>query len=287
MKVLIASRWIGDGEPCVVVAEGGQNHSGALNLALQMIRSAKAVGADAIKWQKRVPEISVPWQQNALRDTPWGALSYLDYRRKLELGRADYDAIDAECRTLGLPWSASPWDLPSLDFLLDYHPPFLKVASACLTDHELLKVMAETGVPIIASTGMSTVEEIDRAVEILGTTNLILLHCQSCYPCPPEDLNLAAMLTLRDRYRVPVGLSDHTVGLWLSLCAVAMGACVIERHFTLNRSSFGTDQSSSVEPQGLRKLIEQIRRFESARGDGVIRVLPSEVPVREKLRRCP
>ena len=288
MSVRIGTSEVGDGQPCLVVAEIGQNHNGSVETALEMVSAAKAAGADLVKFQKREVELSVPrnlWNQT--RETPWGVMSYLDYRRRLELGRADFDEIDAYCRTLDIPWFASAWDPPSLSFLLSYDIPCLKIASASVTALDVVVGCAGSGRPTIMSTGMSTVEQIDRAQGLFGAGTLILLHCRSTYPCKPDDLNLSAISTLQRRYGRPTGFSDHCVGLWMSLCAVAMGACVIERHFTLNRSWFGTDQSASVEPQGLTKLVQQIRRFEQARGDGRLGPSPAEDAVRQRLRRIP
>lgn len=275
---------IGTGR-CLVIAEIGANHNGDLDTALRLVEAAKAAGADVVKTQTRRPELCIPLpQQVALKDTPWGLMTYLEYRKRLELSRADYDVLDAHCRKIGMLWSSSPWDEPSVTFLNNYNLPMLKIASACLTDHALIRKCRRVGVPLVMSTGMSTLDEIRHAVAVAGTWELVLLACRSTYPCRPEDLNLSAIHTLRC-FGVPVGYSGHEVGLWTTLCAVAMGATVIERHLTLSRASWGTDQAASVEPQGFAKLVQQIRRFEAARGDGVIAPLPSELPIRAKLRR--
>ena len=290
MKVKIGNRWVGDGEPCYVVAEIGANHNGDVGLAAHLFEAAKTAGADAVKTQKRVPALCVPPDmQGHMKDTPWGRMTYLAYRERLEFQTAEYLALDLVSRRIALPWFASCWDPPSLEFIMRYDPPAIKIASACVTDLELLRLHAQTSKPLIMSVGMSTTKEIDRAFAALAVSgspdNIVLLWCRSTYPADPETLNLAAMTTLRERYRVPVGFSDHHVGLWMSLCAVAMGAAMIERHFTLNRSMWGTDQAASVEPAGLTKLISQIRRFESARGDGRLGPLPAEIEVAKRLRR--
>jgi N-acetylneuraminate synthase len=212
-------------------------------------------------------------------------MSYITYRERLELGEADYEAIDQECRLLGLPWFASAWDESSVEFLMRSGVPALKVASAGVTDTPLLRMIATTGKPVVMSTGGSTLEQIDRAVEILGTDRLVLLHCRSTYPAQVEELNLRAIDTLLDRYGVPVGFSDHAPGLWMSLCAVARGAAMIERHVTVDRSSFGSDQAASVEFHGLARLIKQIRNYERALGDGVVRPYQGEEAIMRRLRR--
>lgn len=282
----LAHRLIGDDYPVYVIAEIGANHNGDLATAIEMVRAAKAAGADAVKFQMRTPEVCIPQEQQHVRkETPWGWLSYLGYRKRLEFSPEQYDEIARECAHLGLDWSASPWDLPSLERLLRFDPPWIKVASPSVTDHDLLRAIAATDKPVLLSTGMSTLDEIKAAVEILWRPDLVILYCKSTYPLPPEDVNLRGMLTLATRWERPVGYSDHTTGIWASFAAAVMGAAVIEKHFTLNRAAFGTDQANSVEPEGLRRIVHYIRRWEQARGDGVLRVLPSEVPIRAKLRR--
>ena len=286
MSIRVGAREVGDDQPCLVVAELGQNHNGDETKALEMVRAAHAAGADLVKLQKRTPELCVPvWLQGQPKETPSGVMTYLDYRRSLELPPEAFEAIDVECKRLGIGWFASAWDPPSLDFLLRYDPPCLKIASASVTDLELLGLCNQSRLPTIMSTGMSTVAEIDRAVACFMNAPLILLWCRSTYPCDPKNLNLSAIASLRERYGVQIGLSDHTTGLWLSLCAVAMGACVIERHLTLNRSAWGTDHAASLEPHGFAKLVQQIRRFEEAKGDGELGPIPSEDAVRHRLRR--
>lgn len=269
-----------------VVAEIGINHNGSLETALRLIDAAVEAGADAVKFQKRTPSLCVPRDQwDIRRETPWGVMSYIDYKHRMELTSADYDTIDAYCRERGIAWSASPWDVPSLDFLMRYDLPWMKVASASLTNDNLLHEMAETGKPIVLSTGMSTIEEIRHAVAVLGNSLRTICHCNSTYPCPPEDLNLACIETLRREFPgVEVGYSGHEVGLSTTLAAVALGASFVERHITLDRAMWGTDQAASVEPQGFKRLVRDIRVIDAAMGDGIKRVTAGEEPARQKLR---
>lgn len=282
----IAGRRVGHGEPCYIVAEIGINHNGDLEIARRLIRAAAAAGCDAVKLQKRTPELCVPEEQQSIpRETPWGVLSYLEYRRRLELGRDEFRAVDVCCREHGIAWFASCWDEASVDFIEAFDPPCYKIASACLTDDDLLRRHRRTGRPLILSTGMSTLAEIDRAVEVLGRDDLVLLQCTSTYPARVEELNLRAMATLRERYGVPVGYSGHEVGLATTVAAATLGAAMIERHITLDRAMWGTDQAASIEPHGFARLVRDVRAVETAMGDGVKRVYESEIPVREKLRR--
>ncbi len=285
--VKIGDRRVGEGEPCYVIAEIGINHNGDLENARRLIAAAAEAGCDAVKFQKRTPEACVPLDQRDLkRDTPWGLITYMDYRYRVELGLAEYRAIDAWCRDHGLDWFASCWDEASVDFIEQFEPPCYKIASASLTDEALLRHHRRLGRPLILSTGMSTLDEIDRAVEILGTDGLVLLHCNSTYPARVEELNLRAMATLRERYGVPVGYSGHEVGLAPTIAAATLGAAVVERHVTLDRAMWGSDQAASVEPPGFKRLVRDIRVVEEALGDGVKQVYDSELPVREKLRRA-
>ncbi len=287
--VEIGRRRIGPGYPCFVIAEIGINHNGDLDLARRLIDAAVAAGCDAVKFQKRTPEICVPEdQKDQKRDTPWGRITYLEYRHRIEFGRAEYEAIDAHCGQAGILWSASCWDVPSLEFIDSFEPPFLKVASPVLTNDELLAAHASSGRPLIVSTGMSTMEEIGHAAAILGDrTPWLFLHCTSTYPARAEEINLQVMDTLRARYGRPVGYSGHEVGLQISLAAVARGADVLERHITLDRAMWGSDQAASVEPQGLQRLVRDVRVIEAALGDGTKRVYESEMSARDKLRWMP
>lgn len=285
----IGARFVGPDHPCYVIAEIGQNHSGDVDLAIKMLRAAKQCGASAAKFQKRTPALCVPPdQRDTLRETPWGTMSYLAYRERLELSATDYALVDKASKLLDLPWFASVWDEPSVEFLTKYRPVALKIPSACLTDHDLLRACRRTGIPVILSTGMSTLDEIDAAVACLDRSRLAVLHCTSTYPSKPEELNLRMIETLRQRYEdVVVGFSGHELGLAMSTCAVALGASIVERHFTLDRTLFGTDQAASLEPKGFADLVRDIRKVEVALGDGVKRVYDSERPVMARLRRHP
>lgn len=269
-----------------MIAEIGINHNGDLDIARQLIDVAASAGCDAVKFQKRTPQICVPLEQQQLRrDTPWGEMSYLEYKERIEFGDEEYRAISAHAAAAGLEWFASPWDVPSVEFLERLGVPAHKVASACLTDDELLAALAGTGKPVILSTGMSTLDEIDHAVELLGAEHLVLLHSTSTYPCPPEEANLRTIGTLRERYGVPVGYSGHERGLQISLAAVALGAVAVERHITLDRAMWGSDHSASLEPGGLERLVRDVRVLEQAMGDGEKRVFPGEEEPRRRLRR--
>jgi N-acetylneuraminate synthase len=281
----INDRKLGDGYPVYIVAEIGINHNGDLNLAKKMIAAAAEAGVDAVKFQKRTPEICVPKEQRGqMRETPWGYISYLEYREKVEFSREQYQEIDRYCRESGITWFASVWDEPSVDFLEPFTPSCYKIPSASLTNHTLLKHLRKTGRPLILSTGMSTMDEINAAVDLLGTDNLCITHATSAYPCEPEELNLKMIQTLKDKFPCPVGYSGHEVGLIPSVVAVSLGANLVERHITLDRALWGTDQAASVEPGGFERLVKYIRVTEQAMGDGVKRVYDSEIPSLKKLR---
>lgn len=287
-EIRIGDRPVGDGHPTYVVAEAGINHNGSLDDARALIDAAAHAGADAVKFQKRTPELCVPPEQRELRrETPWGYITYLEYRYKVEFDEAAYRAIDRHCRARGITWFASVWDEPSVDFLEAFDPPCYKIPSASLTDRALLEHVRRTGRPLILSTGMSTLEEIQQAVELLGTQNLVITHATSTYPCEPQELNLRMIDTLRSLFPCPIGYSGHEVGLVASAVAVAMGACMVERHITLDRALWGSDQAASVEPGGFERLVKYIRVTEQALGDGVKRVYDSELPSLRKLRRAP
>ena len=286
--VRIGSRLVGPGEPVFVAAEIGINHNGSVETALRLGDAAADAGCDAVKLQKRTPERCVPRDQwDRLRETPWGVIPYIEYRKKVELGADAYEAVRDRCRERGILWFASPWDEEALDFLEGYEPACHKLASASLTDATLRRRVAETGRTVVLSTGMSTPDEIAEAVDDLPRERLLLSHSTSAYPCPPEELNLRMIRTLREEFGVPVGYSGHEVGLQTTLAAVALGACYVERHITLDRAMWGTDQAASVEPHGFARLVRDIRVIETAMGDGVKRVYESELPARAKLRRAP
>lgn len=283
--VVIGDRAVGDGQPCYVVGEIGINHNGDLGVAQRLIDVAAVAGASAVKFQKRTVEVVYrPDELAAPRENPFGATNG-DLKRGLEFGLDQYRSIDRYCREKCLPWFASCWDERSVDFMEQFAPPAYKIASASLTDDNLLRHHRSLGRPIILSTGMSTLAQVDRAVDVLGTQDLVILHTTSAYPAKLEALNLRAIPMLRERYGVPVGYSGHEVGLAPSLAAIALGACMLERHITLDRAMWGSDQAASVEPQGLMKLVRDVRAVEQSLGDGVKRVTDEEIPVMKKLRR--
>ena len=282
----IGERWVGEGYPTFIIAEIGINHNGDLTIAKRLIDVAVMAGCDAVKFQKRTPEKAVPLEyQNVMRETPWGLMSYLEYRQKVELGYEEFAEINRYCEEKNIPWFASCWDEDSVDFIEQFSPPCYKVASATLTDSNLLQKIKSTDNPIILSTGMSTIEEIEAAVALLGTENLLLAHSTSTYPCPSEELNLRVILTLKSKFDCPIGYSGHEVGLQTTFAAVTMGAKFVERHITLDRAMWGSDQAASVEPWGLMRLVRDIRVIEKAMGDGKKRVYESEMKARNKLRR--
>ena len=285
-EVIIGNSTIGEGYPTYIIGEIGINHNGILSIAKQLMLAAKKAGANAVKFQKRTPEICVPKeQQSQMRDTPWGYIPYLEYRYKVEFDREDYEEIDRYAKELGIDWFASSWDIPSLEFMESFNPVAHKIPSALLTDKELLRAHRDTGRPLILSTGMSTMEQIREAIDILGEDRLVLCHTTSSYPCPPEELNLRMIQTLKENFNCPIGYSGHEVGLVTTAVAVAMGATLVERHITLDRAMWGSDQSASVEPQGLATLVKYIRVTEKAMGDGVKHVYDSEQSSLSKLRR--
>ncbi|MBG6054935.1 N-acetylneuraminate synthase [Salinibacterium sp. CAN_S4] len=285
--VSIAAHPVGKGHPVYVIAEIGLNHNGDVEIAKRLIDVAAEAGAQAVKFQKRTPLISTPEHMRSVpRETPWGTMSYLDYRYRVEFDRDQYLEIGDYANLSGLDWFASPWDVPSVDFLEDLNVVAHKVASASVTDLELLGALAATGKPIILSTGMSTMDQIDRAVDMFDPAKLIVLHATSTYPLSPEEANLRVITTLADRFpTIPVGYSGHERGLQISLAAVTLGAVAVERHITLDRTMWGSDQAASLEPAGLEHLVRDIRIIEEALGDGVKRVFPGEIPSMEKLRR--
>lgn len=271
-----------------LIAEIGINHNGELQIAKKLIDATFASGWQAVKFQKREPDIAVPVaQKSVIRDTPWGRMTYLDYKKKIEFGKSEYDYISLYCKEKPLAWSASPWDMPSLDFLLQYDIPFIKIASASLTNDELLIAAARSGKPLIVSTGMSTWEEIDHAVEILEREtdgSYILMHTNSSYPCPPDELNLRMIVTLRERYSCLVGYSGHEQGLAPTVLAAYLGAKIIERHVTLSHDMWGTDQKASLEIPAMGMLRGRIRGFHGMLGDGERHISEEEKKVRLKLR---
>ena len=287
-RVSLGRRAVGDGQPCYLIAEIGINHNGDLKIAKRLVDTAAVAGCDAVKFQKRTPELSVPADQRDIpRETPWGVMSYLEYRRRMEFGEREYAELDRHCRDRDIAWFASVWDLPSVEFLERFDPICVKIPSACLTDEALLRRVAATGRAVMLSTGMSTMDEIRRAAALLPRDRLLLAHATSAYPCAPEELNLQLIPALRAEFGVPVGYSGHEVGLQTTYAAVVLGACFVERHITLDRAMWGSDQAASIEPGGLLRLTRDIRVIESAMGDGVKRVYESERPALKRLRRTP
>jgi N-acetylneuraminate synthase len=286
-EIKIGNRLVGDGHPSYIVAEIGINHNGDINIAKRMIDAAVHARADAIKFQKRTPDVStLPDQKTQMRDTPWGYITYLEYRYKVEFNEEQYREIDSYCRQKGIPWLVSVWDEPSVDFMEKFDTPVYKIPSASLTDFNLIRKARATGKPVILSSGMSTMEQIKMGVGIAGEEDLILMHCTSTYPCEPDELNLRMVETLRQEFpNVPIGYSGHEVGLVPSAVAAAFGACMIERHLTLDRAMWGSDQAASVEPGGFERLVKYIRVTEASLGDGVKKVYDSEKSSMRKLRR--
>lgn len=283
--IRIGGRWVGEGHPCYIVAEIGINHNGDIDLARRLISVAVAAGCDAVKFQKRTVDVVYSAEELAKpRENPFG-ITNGDLKRGLEFGYEEYRLIARYCREVKMPWFASCWDEASVDFIDQFDPPCYKIASASLTDDALLHYTRSKGKPIILSTGMSTIEEIDHAVEILGRDDLILLHACSAYPAYYPELNLRAIPTLRNRYQVPVGYSGHETGLPSTVASVALGASCIERHITLDRAMWGSDQAASLEPNGISKIVSYVRLVENSLGDGVKRVVEREQPIIKKLRR--
>jgi len=286
-EVKIGRKIVGDGHPAYVVAEIGINHNGDIKIAKAMIDAAVHAGVDAVKFQKRTPEICTPpEQQKQMRETPWGYITYLDYRYKVEFNEEQYREIDRHCKEKGIDWFVSVWDEQSVDFMESFDTPVYKIPSASLTDHGLLRRVRATSRPIILSTGMSTMDQIQKSVGVAGTENLVITHATSTYPCEPEELNLKMIETLRGEFPdVPIGYSGHEVGLVPSTIAVALGACMVERHLTLDRAMWGSEQAASVETGGFERLVKYIRVTEAALGNGVKKVYDSEMGSLQRLRR--
>jgi N-acetylneuraminate synthase len=284
-SIKIGDKTVGPGDPCYVVAEIGINHNGDLDICRQLIDAAVDAGCDAVKFQKRTVDVVYTVDElGRPRESPFG-LTNGDLKRGLEFDDAGYRAIDAYCQDKGIVWFASCWDEASVDFIERFDPPAYKIASASLTDDALLAYTRATGKPIILSTGMSTLEQVDQAVKVLGSKNLVLLHTCSAYPSQYDELNLRVIPMLRERYGVPVGYSGHETGIPTSAATIALGACMVERHVTLDRAMWGSDQAASLEPNGITRLVRDIRLIETALGDGIKRVEERETPVMEKLRR--
>jgi N-acetylneuraminate synthase len=284
-SVQIGSHRVGAGQPCSIVAEIGINHNGDLAIAKRLIDVAVEAGCAAVKFQKRTVDVVYTADELARpRDSPFGT-SNGELKRALEFDRVAYEEIDRHCKKKGILWFASCWDEASVDFIEAFDPPCYKIASASLTDDNLLRHTRTTGKPIIMATGMSTMQQIEHAVGVLGSDQLVILHACSTYPAYYEELNLRVINELQARFDVPIGYSGHETGIASSVAAVAIGACMVERHLTLDRSMWGSDQAASLEPNGMTRLVRDIRLVETAMGDGVKRVLDREVPIMDKLRR--
>ena len=269
-----------------VISEIGINHNGDLDVAKRLNDISKIAGCDVVKFQKRNPDVCVPeHQKETIKSTPWGDMTYIEYKHRMEFGETEYKEIQSHCKNIGIDWSVSVWDLDSLDFIRDYDISLVKIPSALLTDHELIEACKSLDKKIVLSTGMSTVEEIDLAVDCLDGHDFSLLHCNSTYPAPIEDINLRCISRLKERYECEVGYSGHEFGLTTTIASICLGATVIERHITLDRTMWGTDQMCSVEPHGLIKLVKGIRELEMALGDGVKKITEGEKLVRDKLRK--
>ncbi len=283
--LMIGHRCIGSGFPVYIVAEIGINHNGSLETALALIDIARQAGCDAVKFQKRSPEHCVPsGQRNLQRDTPWGRLSYIDYRHRMEFNREEFDKIDVYCKKKDIAWFASCWDLPSVDFMKHYDPICYKIASACLTNNDLIRHIDKQGKTVVLSTGMSTMQEIRQAVSLLDRMHLLLVHTTSNYHGNPEELNLSMIRTLQDEFDCSVGYSGHEEGMVATMATIPLGTCYVERHITLDRSMWGSDHGISLEPQELTKMVPDIRLVEKAMGDGIKRVYESERATLAKLR---
>ena len=284
-SVRVGDKLVGDDQPCFIVAEIGINHSGDIDLAKRLISVAVAAGCDAVKFQKRTVDVVYsPAELAKPRENPFGSTNG-DLKYGLEFEQEEYEEIDRFCKSVKMPWYASPWDEQSVDFLEQFHPSVYKIASASLTDDHLLRYIRGKGKPIILSTGMSSYEEIDHAVEVLGKDDLILMHSTSTYPANYDELNLRAIPAMAARYRIPVGYSGHETGIPTSVCAAALGACCVERHITTDRAMWGSDQAASLEPNGIARVVRDIRLWEQAKGDGIKRVYERELPIMRKLRR--
>jgi N-acetylneuraminate synthase len=286
-EIKVGARLVGDGHPVFVVGEIGINHNGDVDIAKKIIAGAKHAGCDAVKFQKRTPEICTPKDQwHIERDTPWGRMTYIDYRHKVEFGEKEYSEIDKFCKEIGMIWFASCWDEDAVDFIEQFNPPLYKTASASLTDFSLLDKHKKLNKPVMMSTGMSTIEQIEKAIEFMDKDKIMVAHATSAYPCKNEELNLKMIDTLKNKYpEIPIGYSGHEVGLAPTWAAVALGACFVERHITLDRAMWGTDQAASVEVGGMERLVANIRDIEKALGDGIKKVYESEIGQIKKLRR--
>lgn len=270
------------------IAEIGINHNGDLDKALELIKIAKDAGADCVKFQKRTPEICVPeHQKHTLRETPWGSMTYFQYKKIIEFGKKEYDVIDRYCNFIGIDWSCSVWDIPSFEFMQNYNIPFIKLPSACITDKELLlKIASKSHTPIIISSGMSTLDEINQAVDLLGNKIQSILWCNSSYPANYTEIDINVISTLKTLYpKISIGYSGHEIDLLPSIVACSAGAKIIERHITFDKNAWGTDHKCSLDPEELAELIQNVRKVEIILGKPQVSVYPSELMVAKKLRK--
>jgi N-acetylneuraminate synthase len=262
-----------------LIAEIGINHNGSIKIAKELIKKSKLAGFDAVKFQKRNPDICVPDnKKDQLRQTPWGAITYLKYKKKIEFEKKEFNIIDKFCKKIGIEWFASPWDIESQIFLEKYKLNYNKIPSAMLTNFALLERVAKNKKRTFISTGMSDYKNIDEAVKIFkkNKCQYILMHSVSTYPCPEEKLNLSMIYNLKKKYNCPIGYSGHEVSVSPSLMAAVMGAVAIERHVTLNRTMWGTDHAASLEFNGMKQLVDLIRKFEICYGDGIKKISHEE-----------
>ncbi|MDP6670214.1 MAG: N-acetylneuraminate synthase family protein [archaeon] len=284
--VKIGNTLIGHDQPVFVIGEIGINHNGDIKICKKLIDMAVGTGCDAVKFQKRTPDLCVPEKQKGvMRETPWGTMTYLDYKKKIELGEKEYKEIDRYCKEKGIIWFASAWDIPSVNFLEKLDTLCYKIPSACLTDKKLLQKIKETGKPILLSTGMSTMDQVDAAVDFCGEANLVLFHCTSTYPTPENEHDLNVITYFRKHFNCPIGYSGHETGVHPTIMAAALGACVIERHITLDRAMYGTDQAASLEKRGLEIICKVVKKAPTYLGEHTKRVHDSEKPIRDKLRK--
>ena len=283
--VKIADKFVGNGYPCFIIAEIGINHNGSVKFAKKMIDIAVATGCDAVKFQKRTVEIVYTKEELAKERKSVFGNTNGDLKRGLEFGYNEYKEIDDYCKKKGIIWFASCWDEKSVDFMEQFDIPCYKIASASLTDDNLLLHTKSKGKPVLLSTGMSTMEEIRHAVSILGEDNLIIYHCTSTYPSNADEMNLRVIETFKKEFNCPIGYSGHERGVTPSVLAVALGADSVERHITLDRTNWGSDQAASLEMAGLYHMVRDIRQTPVLLGDGKKVVYPRELPIIEKLRR--
>jgi N-acetylneuraminate synthase len=283
--VKIGNKFVGHHHPTYFIAEIGINHNGDMRICKQLIDAAVDAGCDAVKFQKRVPEIAVPEHyKNKMRETPWGEMTYLDYKKKIEFWEDDFKELDEYCKAKDVVWFASVWDIPSIEFIEQFDTPCYKIPSASLTDSNLIKALKATGKPIIISSGMSSAEETERAMKILGEENVILMQCTSTYPCKDEDFDINVINTFRKKYNCPIGFSGHEPGFLDTVIATSIGACIVEKHITIDHSLWGTDQASSLDPKQLREAVNYTKRITTMLGGHEKKVHEAELSTKDKLR---